>query len=178
MKANDVIQKKQVHQVGEVLGHAFPTKELVINFMEHQWTGEKPMYEVRDDPLNPGSFAPITTSVWEEVFNGRINWAIDKAVSITLDNGHIFITEDFEGEGWVVTQPAPEVALSPQDKANGMSIEELKANIDRLRALRARPSKVKEQRVREVSPSDPLALALASLSPEKLAQIKQKLGIK
>jgi len=122
MKENDVVQRKVKHLKDTPIAHNFSSTESTINFMVHEF-GKPVKYKVINDPLNPGAFAPVAAEDWEEVYEGKINWAVGNAVSITLNNGHTFITEDFVGEGWVVTQEAPPPTQTAQERASGMSIE-------------------------------------------------------
>ena len=109
----------------------------------------------------------------------RVNWCVESRAGIDYTEPEVY-----RGGGnvidvgeWIVIFDSPTPELTLQEKAESMSVEELRANIEKLRNMRARPLKlVKERRV-EASPSDPLALALTNLTPDQLAKIKAKLGL-
>ena len=110
----------------------------------------------------------------------KVNWVVngEAGISYTEPEDHKGGGNNIRCEEWIVIFDFPLPPQTLQSKAENMSIEELRANIESLRALRARPLKQREARESRGSPSDPLALALASLSPEQLAKIKEKLGLK
>jgi len=172
MNQNDVVQRKELIVKGTPLAHNFPSIEGVKNFMEHDFK-KQVRYRIGDDPLNPGAFSPITEEDYEEVYEGKVNWVMDKSVSITIRD-RTFITEDFEGEGWKVIQEAPILSQTPQELASTMSVEELRANIERLRGMRAKPIKQAKERV---VATDALSIALGKLTPEQLIKVKAKLGL-
>ncbi len=176
MKENDIVEKRRLIPKGSVLMHGAPSPEVCKQHMEHAWDNkEKPTYEIVVDPDSPSKFAPMSTIEYNEIIEGKVMWVVGKEASISIGNKGYVMVEDIEDGEWIVTVSAPEVSLSAREKAESMTVEELRASIENLRARREKPAKARERTAPPTN--DAMAAALSKLSPEQLAKIKEKLGL-
>jgi hypothetical protein len=107
----------------------------------------------------------------------QVNWVVEGEAGITYlepgewakDHNNIRV------EDWDVLVSSQETYQSSVEQ---MSVEELRANIEKLRLMRMGSVKVKAPRAAPaMSAFDPRASLIANLSPEKIAELKKKLGI-
>ena len=177
MKKGDLVRKIDLQKKGSVLLHNLTDEIDGHNHMKFGWTGATPSYSIEPDPLNPGKLAVVLGEDYETHIDGVVNWAVGVCASIQLPEGRIFTTQDFVGDGWVIIAEAPEDTVSLAQKAGEMTIEELRANIERLRSMRVRPIPKRGGRVNPSPPVDSLSSALSKLTPEQLAKVKARLGL-
>lgn len=108
---------------------------------------------------------------------GEVQWVIDDEASVRYPNGGFNIINLKEDLDWkILVESVP----SYQSSVANMTVEQLQASIDNIRNQRATSSvpKVKISKIREtVDKNDPLAVALASMPPDKKLALMKKLGM-
>ena len=104
-------------------------------------------------------------------------WVIDGAVAIKQKDGIHRIFELKDEPNWIVIK---EGVPTYQSSVENLSDEELRKAIDDLRAQRtyitAKPRKV-GTKAEPIDKNDPMAQALAELTPEKKQELMKKLGL-
>ena len=111
-----------------------------------------------------------------------VNWVVDFEAGITYTSPEVKVGfyNNVDIREWEVVTSAPETYQSSVEQ---MSVEELRESIDALRGSRvANPArkvrKTMEKSAEEIAEADdPIAKALAKLSPEKLIELKKKMGL-
>jgi hypothetical protein len=106
----------------------------------------------------------------------KVNWVVDGSAGISY-----YEPEDYKGGCNQVNVADYDVIVESQEtyqsSVEQMSVEELRANIERLRGLRMNSAKPTKVSTRVVVKADPTVSLLNGLSPEKIAMLKAKLGI-
>ena len=106
---------------------------------------------------------------------GKVMWVIDNEASIQDSATGMFTIVNLDEEkDWVV-----EVSADPtyQSTVINMTEEQLRQSIEDLRNNRQSAPKVIKRQRGAIMKKDPIADALAKLSPEKREALKRKLGL-
>ena len=173
MKLGDIVSREVVWEVGYVLLRNASSRESAGAFMKAEYPTLP--YEVVQDEDNPNALCVKLISIHVYTEQAKVKWVVEDEAALVLGNGDYKIIEISKEPEWKVTY---ESAPSYQSSVAQMSEEELRASIDALRAGRL-PVARKERVAREpaVDKNDPVAVALASMSPEKKQALMKKLGM-
>lgn len=136
-----------------------------------------PEYKVVQDELNPTGLAIVLTQAVIKKEEATVNWVIDGACAIQYKDGTCRIFELVDEQDWKVIQ---ESTPSYQSSVENMTDEDLRKAIDDLRSQRTfittKPKRT-SIKVDSVDKNDPMAVALASLPPDKKLELMKKLGM-
>ena len=179
MKRGDIIAKDTILEIGYVALTNVSSEEAAKNFMETDFLQEYgiiPSWEIKQDPNALTQQAVMITQAINKHEEAQVNWVIDGAAAIKHKDGSCRIFELLDEPEWKVTV---ESVPSYQSSVENLTDEQLRQAIDDLRAKRtfitSKPRKVSTRSV--VDKSDPMAIALASMSPEKKEELMKKLGM-
>ena len=179
MKRGDIIARDSILDIGTVVLHNCSSIETAKAFMETDFLQEHnclPTYELKPDELSPEAQAVVLTQAVMKHEEAQVNWVIDGGVAIRYKDGSNRIFELVDEVDWkVIVESVP----SYQSSVENMSDEQLRQAIDDLRSQRtfitSKPRKVSTKST--VDKSDPLAVALASMPPDKKVELMRKLGM-
>ena len=179
MKRGDIIAKDTILPIGEVILHNCSSEEVGKDFVENDFFQEYgiiPTWEYKIDPTDSTQMAVVLTQAVNRHEEATVNWVIDGAAAIQYENGSCRIFELTEEPEWkVIVESVP----SYQSSVENLTDEQLRQAIDDLRQQRTFiSSRPKTRAKREViDKNDPLAVALASMPPDKKAELMRKLGM-
>ena len=125
------------------------------------------------DLLNPGKFQLSAKNTNTFTVEAIVNWVVGDEASITYDNGGMEIISIPEGGYKVIRESAPSYQSSVAD----MSEEDLRASLDALRTSRAKMPSVKTKVRKQVVKMSPIEKLLADAPPEKVEELKRRLGL-
>jgi hypothetical protein len=176
MKKDDVVERTIVLSSGASVLHNVSSPENAKRFMEIEFLpqfGVIPPYEIKLNEETSQMDLIILCDV-ERKEQAKVNWVIDNEAALQFKDGTCLII-NIEEKEWIVIQ---ESVPSYQSSVADMSDEQLRASIEALRSQRATlPTKTKTRVPKEVVSSDPMAQALANMSPEKKLELMKKMGM-
>lgn len=187
MKRGDIIGRDVIKDIGSPItgsGRPAEVEQLIKDIYEKE---NKPIPKYRLIPLeetiikdNPGLLGQVEAVRDEiEIYHeeAKVNWVIDGACAIQYKDGSCNIFELVDEPEWkVLIESIP----SYQSSVENLSDEDLRKAIDDLRAQRTfvttKPKRAVTKR-ETADKNDPMAIALASMTPEKREELMRKLGM-
>ena len=178
MKEHDVIGKETIIPVGHIFVHGAESAEWIANYMKHtieKEYGHPIEYVVIEDILNAGRLAASNVKEFTHVLEAEVNWVVDVDMGITYPDKTMSTINLIEEPEWKVIREAP---ICYQSSVGEMSDEELTSAIGALRDNRkAMPKQAASRNAAPVDKNDPVAVYLASLSPEERMRKMKALGM-
>lgn len=180
MKRGDIIARDSILEIGTTVLHNPSSSESAKSFMETDFLqeyGVVPTWEIKQDPYNVTQQVVVLTQAVNKHEEATVNWVIEGAAAIQFKDGSCRIFELADEPEWkVIVESVPNY----QSSVENLTDEQLRQAIDDLRSQRtfisSRPKKTVSKQ-EKVDKNDPLAVALASMPPDKKAELMRKLGM-
>ncbi|MBU2052491.1 hypothetical protein KKH13_04780 [Patescibacteria group bacterium] len=181
MKRGDIIALDTVLPAGEIVYRNCSSPEAATAFMQGHFFSEyntSPTWELKQDPENFGGYIIVLTSPVMKHQEAKVNWVIENEIAIQYKDGNSRIIDINEEKDWkVIVESVP----SYQSSVAELSDDQLRESIELLKSQRMhhdpRARKPREVSTPAVDKNDPIAMALAGLSPEKKEALMRKLGM-
>ena len=170
MKKGDIIGRTYKIEEGENLATGFESEVSASDWVKHNKERGVPKLQ------SNGEWNVVASTSYFKEQRAKVQWVVGDEASVNMGNDAYKILDLKVALDWKVVEEAPP---SFQSNVAQMTDEQLRESIEALRNKRVGLPKPRAYKVKApvVDKSDPIAQALAKLSPTEKLALKRKLGL-